>query len=81
MSRGKFVGRIGLKVADKSGEPRLFMSSHVITEAILNKSTFGRSSDPVTRLREDWNKQVELWAGNAKVSFSLPISPAELAPH
>jgi hypothetical protein len=81
MSRGKFVGRIGLKVADKSGEPRLLMSSHVITEAILNKSTFGRSSDPVTRLREDWNKQVELWAGNAKVSFSLPISPAELAPH
>jgi hypothetical protein len=66
MSREKFLGRIGLKVA-KNGQPFLIVSSHIITEAILSKSFFGLNREPVKRLQDDWNKHVELWAGNAKV--------------
>jgi hypothetical protein len=65
-SREKFAGRIGLKV-ERNGQPYLVMSSHIITEAILSKSFFGLSRDPMKRLREDWNKNAEIWAGNAKV--------------
>jgi hypothetical protein len=65
-SRERFAGRIGLRV-EKDGLPYLVMSSHIITEAILSKSFFGLSRDPVKRLREDWNKNAEIWAGNAKV--------------
>jgi hypothetical protein len=65
-SREKFTGRIGLRL-EKDGQPYLVMSSHIITEAILGKSFFGLSRDPVKRLREDWNKNAEIWAGNAKV--------------
>jgi hypothetical protein len=65
-SREKFAGRIGWKV-ERNGQPYLVMSSHIITEAILSKSFFGLSRDPMKRLREDWNKNAEIWAGNAKV--------------
>jgi hypothetical protein len=62
----KFAGRIGLKVA-KEGQPYLIISSHVITEAILRKSFFGLSRDPLKRLQEDLNRNAEIWAGNVKV--------------
>jgi hypothetical protein len=65
-SREKFAGRIGLKVA-KNGQPYLVMSSHIITEAILSKSFFGLNRDPMKRLQEDWNRNAEIWAGNANV--------------
>jgi len=65
-SREKFAGKIGLKV-EKDGQPYLIMSTHVITEAILSKSFFGLNRDPLKRLQEDWNKNAEIWAGNAKV--------------
>jgi hypothetical protein len=65
-SREKFVGKIGLKVA-KDDQPYLVMSSHIITEAILSKSFFGINRDPMKRLQEDWNRNAEIWAGNAKV--------------
>ncbi|KAJ4330286.1 hypothetical protein N0V87_010131 [Didymella glomerata] len=42
------------------------MSTHVITETILSKS-FGLSRDPIRRLRDDWNKHAEIWAGNMKI--------------
>jgi hypothetical protein len=68
-TREKYAGRIGLKVA-RQGQTRLLMSTHVITEAILGRSFLGLgiSRDPARRLRDDWNQQVEIWAGNAKVS-------------
>ena len=71
-SRERFSGRIGLKVASKEGEPYLLMSSHVITEAITNKSFLGMSRDVIKRLRDDWNEHVEIWAGNTKVSTFAP---------
>jgi hypothetical protein len=44
------------------------MSTHVITEAMLVKShreaIFGRSRDRFEKLGDDWNKSVEVWAGN-----------------
>ncbi|KAH7095662.1 hypothetical protein FB567DRAFT_431951 [Paraphoma chrysanthemicola] len=66
MSREKFAGKIGLKV-EKDGQPYLIMSTHVITEAILSKSFFGLNRDPLRRLHGDWNKNAEIWAGNAKI--------------
>jgi hypothetical protein len=69
-SREKFAGRVGLKV-EKDGQSYLVMSSHIITDAILSKSFFGLSRDPMKRLREDWNKNAEIWAGNAKVHTSI----------
>lgn len=68
-SREKYSGRIGLKIA-RQGDPRLLMSTHVITEAILGKFSFGLgiSRDPTRRLRDDWNQQVVIMARNTKVS-------------
>jgi hypothetical protein len=63
----KYSGRIGLNVA-KEGSQYLLMSSHVITEAILAKSFFGKGRTHIERLKEDWNQHVEIWAGNEKVS-------------
>jgi hypothetical protein len=66
--RDKYSGRIGLQVEHiQNGQPYLIMSTHVITETILSKS-FGLSRDPIRRLRDDWNKHAEIWAGNMKVS-------------
>ncbi|KAJ8107234.1 hypothetical protein OPT61_g9005 [Boeremia exigua] len=64
----KYSGRIGLKVS-KDDEPRLLMSTHVITEAILGKSFFGLDigRDPVKRLRDDWDPQVEISANDDKI--------------
>jgi hypothetical protein len=63
----KYAGRLGLKVT-KDSEPYLLMSTHVITEAMLVKShreaIFGRSRDRFEKLGDDWNKSVEVWAGN-----------------
>lgn len=68
----RYAGKIGLRV-EKNGVPYLVMSSHVITEAILAKSLFASSAVPVERLRGDWNYQMELWAGNARVSGLLEV--------
>lgn len=63
----KYAGRLGLKVT-KDSEPYLLMSTHVITEAMLVKShreaIFGRNRDRFEKLGDDWNKSVEIWAGN-----------------
>lgn len=68
----KFAGRIGLKVA-KYGDPYVVMSSHVITEAILSKSSISsifRRGEQFDKLGKDWNGQIQIWAGNEKVSIS-----------
>ncbi|KAF2818114.1 hypothetical protein CC86DRAFT_309837 [Ophiobolus disseminans] len=65
-SRKKFAGRIGLKV-EKDDQLYLVMSSHVITEAILSKYSFGSNRHPVKRLEEDWNNNAVIFAGNVKI--------------
>jgi len=70
--RERFAGRIGLMVAE-AGSPRLVMSTHVITEAILARShrdaILGRKHDShVQKLNGNWNDHVEIWAGSEKVS-------------
>ncbi|KAH7067516.1 hypothetical protein BKA63DRAFT_424319 [Paraphoma chrysanthemicola] len=66
----KYAGRLGLKVS-KGSDPYLLMSSHIITEAMLAKShretIFGRSRGRFEKLDDDWNKSVEIWAGNEKI--------------
>jgi len=69
--RAKHSGRIGIKVV-KDGTPFLVMPTHVITEAIMAKSmrnyVSGRSqSDRAQKLRRDWNKYADIWAGNGKI--------------
>lgn len=64
--REKYTGRIGLSVA-KDNVQYLIMSSHVITEAMLARSFFGRGRSHTERLRDDWNQHVDIWAGNEKV--------------
>lgn len=65
--KGRFSGRIGLKVL-KDGNPYLVMSSHVITEAITARS-FPLARWPHTeRLADGWNVHAEIWGGNEKVS-------------
>lgn len=77
--RAKHSGRIGIKVV-KDGTPFLVMPTHVITEAIMAKSmrnyVSGRSqSDRAQKLRRDWNKYADIWAGNGKVrKLYMPIS-------
>lgn len=78
----KFSGRIGLKVSN-SDHQCILMSTHVITEAILAKSRrellIGRNRDPVIRLANDWNDQVQIWAGNEQVRPSLLTGPVDLS--
>jgi hypothetical protein len=66
----KYSGRIGLKVV-KAGNPYLIMSTHIVTEAILAKSNrdalFGRSRGRYEKLDDDWNKQIDIWAGNERI--------------
>jgi len=66
----KYSGRISLKVT-KLGEQYLLMSTHIITEAILAKShrdsLFGRNRERHTKLDEDWNEHVDIWAGNERL--------------
>lgn len=74
-SKEKFSGRIGLKVL-KENEPYLIMSTHIITEAIVAKSSlrsmFGRSRHRIEKLNEEWNDHVDIWAGNEKVRKTCP---------
>lgn len=70
--REKYTGRIGLNVA-KDGAQYLIMSSHVIAEAILAKSFFGRGRAHTERLQEDWNSHADIWAGNEKVLKSTTV--------
>jgi hypothetical protein len=70
--KNKFAGRIGLKVQSRDGQTFLAVSSHVVTEAIMNRSalkTLFDRSNPLDNLREDWNDHVEVWAGNEKVGM------------
>ena len=69
--REKYTGRIGLNVS-KGGVQYLLMSSHVIAEAILAKSFFGRGRTHFERLQGDWNQHADIWAGNEKVSHLSP---------
>jgi hypothetical protein len=64
--REKYTGRIGLSVA-KGGNQYLLMSSHVIAEAILARSFFGRGRVHIERLQQDWNLHADIWAGSEKV--------------
>jgi hypothetical protein len=71
--RERFSGRVGLRVTRAGLEPLVVMSTHVITEAILAKShrdtIFGRGlDDRFRKLEDDWNKHVEIWARDKKVS-------------
>jgi hypothetical protein len=68
--KDRYSARIGLQVA-KLGQPYLVMSTHVITEAILAKSQrapfFPQRRSRFNKLDDDWNKHVEIWAGNEKL--------------
>ncbi|KAF2676377.1 hypothetical protein K458DRAFT_468522 [Lentithecium fluviatile CBS 122367] len=73
-----YAGRIGLKVMWRGdSSPYLFMSTHIITEAILAKShmvwMFGWIRDRFEKLRDDWNDHVEIWASNRKIRCDHPI--------
>jgi len=73
--REKYTGRVGLKVA-REGSPFVVMSTHIITEAILAKSSWEAvrslwSDTQLTRLDHDWNDYIEIWASDQKVSEYL----------
>ncbi|KAF2851411.1 hypothetical protein T440DRAFT_467687 [Plenodomus tracheiphilus IPT5] len=66
-----FMGKAGLKV-NKEGQSLLLMSTHVITEAIISRShrdsiIRGDDNDRLRRLKDDWNKHVEIWTGDEKI--------------
>lgn len=83
ISRAKFEGRIGLKVARnvQINQPYLVMSTHVITEAILSKTFIGLARSRMKRLQDDWNEHVEIWAGTSKVSTDAEMSAGSLQKH
>lgn len=73
LRKEKYSGRVGLKVI-KANIPYLLMSTHIVTEAILEKShrdaIFGRGRDRSAKLDGDWNEHVEIWAGNEAIGTS-----------
>ncbi|KAH6642314.1 hypothetical protein C7974DRAFT_303401 [Boeremia exigua] len=68
IQKERYTGRIGLSVARDNAQ-YLTMSSHVIAEAILAKSLFGRGRSHPERLQDDWNLHADIWAGNTKIGI------------